>query len=172
MHSKMSHLVNVGNSKWNFWKKVSSLQPESEWSSHQSMHSSSLWLDCLHKNFNYLFSFVTGIAFPPGRNSCVINLPMKSSSTEKVSDKSDTSPASTTNRSLGEETVPFQPKINELTFISFDVSQTTVEFWIQRRQFVKGWIQNTMSLAQDLAQEKGCQGNVDSQTLQIINWYL
>lgn len=45
-----------------------------------------------HEMLFYLFSLVTGIALPPGRSSWVINFPIKSSSTENVSDKSDTSP--------------------------------------------------------------------------------
>lgn len=83
MHAEMSHLMDVGNSEspkknlmlsfFRFVKKMNN-------------HLSA------NRYKKYLFSLVTGIALPPGRNSCVINFPMKSSSTENVSDKSETSP--------------------------------------------------------------------------------
>jgi hypothetical protein len=84
MHAEMGHLVDVGNSK--SAKSYLNLSFQVHWIIYKSFLNNK-------RNINYLFSFVTGIALPPGRNSCVINFPMKSSSTENVSDKSETSPA-------------------------------------------------------------------------------
>lgn len=78
------------------------------------------------KIMNYLFSLVTGIALPPGRNSCVINFPIKSSSTENVSDKSETSPAQRKMVWSIKTLVLFQPYASGFTIIALDISQATV----------------------------------------------